>query len=297
MSRTTVGFIGVGRLGFPLACALLDAGFAVVTTNRGRVGDLAARGATMPADGSPRAVAEASDVVVTCLPSVASLQEVTTGVNGVLSASQVPPLIEASTFAVSDKARIREQFVARGAELFDAPVSGTPPMVEAKMAVIYASGDQDVHDRFADVFKAMSPNYTYVGEFGTGTKMKLVAQFLGMVHVTAAVEAMVYAKLARLDLHQVAELISASPGAMSGQFKVRAPLIADGRFEGRLVTVNMALKDLEEIISYGEELDAPLDLVRVADGHLRKLARDGHAEADPAKLFDALLGDRLVQAQ
>jgi 3-hydroxyisobutyrate dehydrogenase-like beta-hydroxyacid dehydrogenase len=209
----------------------------------------------------------------------------------------VPPLVEMSTFPLAAKAEIREKFVARGAELFDAPVSGTPAMVEARMAVVYASGDKDVHDRFADVFKAMSPNYTYVGEFGTGTKMKLVAQFLGMVHVTAAVEAMVYAKLSGLDLNQVAELISASPGAMSGQFKVRAPLMAAGRFEGRLVTVNMALKDLDEIIAYGEELGAPLDLVNLAADHYRKLAQDGYAEADPAKLFDALLGERVVRAK
>ncbi|GAB2968042.1 NAD(P)-dependent oxidoreductase [Amycolatopsis acidiphila] len=297
MSKTTVGFIGVGRLGFPLAAALADAGFPVVCTNRGRAEEIVARGATIPGDGTARAVAEAADVVVSCLPSVASLEEVTTGPGGVLSAGQVPPLIEASTFSLTDKARIRAEFTARGAELFDAPVSGTPAMVEARMAVIYASGDQGVHDRFADVFKAMSPNYTYVGDFGTGTKMKLVAQFLGMVHVTAAVEAMAYAKLAGLDLGQVAELISASPGAMSGQFKVRAPLIAAGRFEGRLVTVNMALKDLEEIIAYGEELDAPLDLVHIANEHYRKLAEDGFGEADPGKLFDALLGERLVRAQ
>jgi len=294
MTKTTVGFVGVGRLGLPMACALVGAGFEVVCTSRGRAAELVAHGGTVAGDGTPRAVAEASDVVVSCLPTVASLEQITLGPDGMLAAERVPPLIEASTFAVPDKARIREKFVARGSELFDAPVSGTPAMVKAKIAVMYGSGDQSVHDRFIDVCRAISPGYTYVGEFGTGTRMKLVAQFLAMVHVTATAEAMAYAKRAGLDLSQVAEVISASPGAMSGQFKVRAPMIADGRFEGRMVTVALSMKDLEEIISYGEELGAELDLIRIVREHFRKLMADGHGEADPAKMFDALAGDRLV---
>jgi putative dehydrogenase len=297
MSGTTVGFIGVGRLGFPLACALLDAGFTVVCTGRGRAAELTARGAVVAGDGSARAVAEAADVIVTCLPSAGSLEEVTTGADGVLAAENVPPLVEASTLAITDKARVREHFVARGAELFDAPVSGTPAMVEAKIAVIFASGDQDQYERFADVFRAMSPNGRYVGEFGTGTKIKLVAQYLALVHVTAAVEAMAYAQSAGLDLAQVAEVISASPGAASGQFTIRAPLMAARKFDGRLTTVAMALKDLEEVISYGDELGASLELIRAADRHYRRAEAEGHADADPAKLFDVLVADRMVPAK
>ncbi|WP_063047031.1 NAD(P)-dependent oxidoreductase [Nocardia pseudovaccinii] len=294
MSQTTVGFIGAGRLGFPLAAALVEAGFPVIITNRGRAADLTALGAAVPGGGTPRDVAERADVIVTCLPSVKSLDSVISGPEGVLTAENIPPLIESSTFPVAEKERMRAQFVARGVEVLDAPVSGTPPMVAAKLATIYASGDREVHDRFADVFQAMSPKYTYVGGFGTGTKVKLVAQFLAMVHVTATAEAMVYAKLAGLDLEQVAYLIAGSPGAASGQFAIRAPLMAAGQFEGRLATVDMAVKDLEEVVSFGEELGAPLDLVHIAHQHYRRLAAAGSADADPAKLFEALLENRLV---
>jgi 3-hydroxyisobutyrate dehydrogenase-like beta-hydroxyacid dehydrogenase len=293
----TVGFIGVGRLGFPLACALLDGGFEVVCTKRGRAEELAARGASIPGDGSPRAVAEAADVVVTCLRTFAELEEVAGGAHGVLAAASVPSLIELSTIAPADKQRIRDGFVARGADMLDAPVSGTPAMVDAKLAVAFASGERHEYERLAEVLQGMTPNVTYVGEFGTGTKMKLVAQFLGMVHVTATAEAMAYAKLAGLDLAQVAELISGSPGAMSGQFKIRAPLIAAGQFEGKLVTVGMAYKDIEEVISYGTGLGAPLALIRVAEDYYRELAAAGHTQADPAKLFEALIEGRLVEAE
>jgi 3-hydroxyisobutyrate dehydrogenase-like beta-hydroxyacid dehydrogenase len=294
MSTRTVGFVGVGRLGLPLASALLDAGFKVVCAARGRSAELVERGGAVSDDGTVRAVAEASDVVMSCLPSAASLRDALDGSDGLLAADRVPPLIELSTLPVALKAEARQRLLARGSDLLDAPVSGTPAMVGARIAMIYASGDRSLHDRVEDVLRAMSPHYIFVGEFGTGTKMKLVAQFLGLIHVTAAAEAMAYAKLSGLDLHQVTELISASPGAVSGQFKIRAPLMAAGQFEGKLVTVDMTLKDIGEIMSYGREIAAPLDLIEIAESHFRQLVADGNADADPAKLFDALVNHAQV---
>jgi putative dehydrogenase len=289
MSIETVGIVGVGRLGLPLASALLDAGYDVVCTARGRSAELIDRGGSVPGEGTVRAVAETSDVVLSCLPSPASLRETLHGRDGLLAAEPVPPVIELSTLPVALKTEARELLLAHGSDLLDAPVSGTPAMVVARIAVIYASGDRSLHDRFEEVIRAMSPHYVFVGEFGTGTKMKLVAQFLGLIHVTAAAEAMAYAQLAGLDLHQVTELISASPGAASGQFKIRAPLMAAQQFEGKLVTVGMTLKDIDEILSYGKEIAAPVDLIEIAQGHFSRLKAAGYADADPAKLFDSLV--------
>ncbi|MFI9536933.1 NAD(P)-dependent oxidoreductase [Nocardia fusca] len=289
MSIQTVGFVGVGRLGLPLASALLDAGFNVLCTARGRSAELVERGGVVPGDGSVRAVADESDLVLSCLPSAAALRETIEGSAGLLAAEHVPPLVELSTLAVDLKSEIREKLVARGSDLLDAPVSGTPAMVAARIAVIYASGDPLLHDRAQAVIKAMSPHFVYVGEFGTGTKMKLIAQYLGLVHVTAAAEAMAYAELSGLNLQQVTELISASPGAVSGQFKIRAPLMAAGQYEGRLVTVDLVLKDIGEVLSYGTEVNAPVSLIKVAERHFRRLEVDGYGSADPAKLFDAFV--------
>lgn len=289
MSIKTVGFIGVGRLGFPLASALLDAGFDVVCAARGRSAELAERGGRVLVDGTVRTVAEASDVVLSCLPSAASLHEILDGPTGLLAADHVPPLIELSTLPIALKTDARRRLQACGSDLLDAPVSGTPAMVAARIAVIYASGDRSLHDRAEEVFRAMSPHYVFVGEFGTGTRMKLVAQYLGLVHVTAAAEAMAYAKLSGLCLDQVTELISASPGAVSGQFKIRAPLMAAGQFDGRLVTVDMTLKDIREILAYAREIDASVDLIEVAEAHFRRLEAEGHGQADPARLFEMLV--------
>ena len=285
----TVGFIGVGRLGLPLARLLLDAGFSVATTKRGRSDELVSHGGHIPGDGSPLAVAEVSDVVITCMPSVSSFEEVLDGPDGILRASVVPSVIETSTLPVPVKLRARETLLSAQASLLDAPVSGTPAMVERKMAMIYASGEHDLFLRHETVLQAMSGRATYVGPSFEGSKYKFVAQFLATIHATAAVHAMVYAQRAGLDLDQVSKLISASPGATSGQFQVRAPLIAAGQFEGKQVTVDVMLKDVDEVLAYGRQIGAPTDLLEIVAQQYHRLSEAGQGDAEPAALFLPLL--------
>jgi L-threonate 2-dehydrogenase len=291
VTAITVGFIGVGRLGLPLAQSLLADGHQLVIPARGRSEELVAQGAVLSEDGTCRAVAKAAEVVFCCLPSVGALEQAMTGDDGVLAAGSGPTVFEMSTLPIETKRMIRDLLVQQGGDLMDAPVSGTPPMAAAKIAVIYSSGTQSVHDRYQGLLKAMSPASVYVGEFGGGTKMKYIAQFLATVHVTAAVEAMVLAELAGMDLGQVASIISASPGAVSGQFQIRAPMIANRRFEGQLVTVEATLKDVSQVIQFAADVGAPTDLLQVVSGRYNKLAEAGELQAEPAKLFAALLAE------
>lgn len=289
MSTQTVGFIGLGRLGSPLAANLLDAGRDVVCCARGRSDELVAKGARIPGDGSPRAVAEAADVVLTCLPSEASLQEVIGGEDGVLAAGRPTLVVELSTFAIPFKREQRDALVAAGGELLDCPVSGTPPMAAAREAVVFASGEREAFARAEPVLKDLTPKTVYVGEFGAATNMKYVANFLAFVHVTVAAEAMAFAGAVGLDQNMVAKLISASPGATSGQFSIRAPLMAEGRFESTLVTVDMMRKDLELITAQARDAGASARLLEVVKELYDEMAQAGDGDSDPAKLSAVLL--------
>jgi 3-hydroxyisobutyrate dehydrogenase-like beta-hydroxyacid dehydrogenase len=289
MRSRTIGFIGVGRLGLPLARLLLGAGFVVATTKRGRSEDLISAGGHIPGDGSPLAVAEVSDAVITCMPSVDAFEEVLDGPDGILRAGSVPPVIDTSTMPLAVKLLARDKLLACQSGLLDAPVSGTPAMVERKMAMIYASGEHDLYLRHESVLRAMSGHATYVGRLLEGSKYKFVAQFLATIHATAAVHAMVYAQRAGLDLDQVSTLISASPGATSGQFQVRAPLIAAGQFEAKLVTVDIMLKDVDEVLAYGRQIGAPTELLEIVAQQYHRLSESGQGDAEPAALFPALV--------
>lgn len=291
MATQTVGFIGLGRLGSPLAANLLDAGYDVVCSARGRSDELVAKGASVPGDGSPRAIAEAADIVLTCLPTEASLEQVLSGPDGIIAAGRPTLVVELSTFAIPFKRAQRDRLAEAGGEMLDCPVSGTPPMAAAKEAVVFVSGDPAAYARAKDVIAAAAPKNIHVGEFGQATNMKYVANFLAFVHVTVAAEAMAFAGKVGLDQHLVAKLISGSAGATSGQFNIRAPLMADRRFEGALVTVDMMRKDLELITEHADDVGASARLLGVVKELYDEMAELGEGDSDPAKLM-AVLQDR-----
>lgn len=286
--QRTVGIVGLGRLGLVIADRLLKAGHPVVCCARGRSAELIERGGRIAGDGTPRAVAEACDVLLTCLPS-AAIGAAFAGPDGVLGAAGRPPVVaELSTAPIELKRRLREQLAERGSDLLDCPVSGTPAMVESGLGVIYASGDAAAYSDAAHVLAVVSPGLAYLGELGTGSKMKYVANLLVLVHVTAAAEAMALARALDLDLSRVTELISASPAAVSGQFKVRAPMIADGRFDGAMVTVRDAREVLGHVAATARAAGVRVPLASVAKDLLDEFGDAGEDDSDPGKLIQFL---------
>jgi 3-hydroxyisobutyrate dehydrogenase-like beta-hydroxyacid dehydrogenase len=283
---TTVGFIGLGRLGTPFVKNLVEGGHEVLVCERGRSDEAKDNGATIAGDGSPRAVAEAADVIFTCLPSPESLVET---VDGVLEAGGGKLIIELSTLAIPDKEAQRERLTEAGGDMLDCPVSGTPVSAANKEAVIFASGEKSSYDRAQELLQALTPKQMYLGPFGNATKMKYVANFLAFTHVTVAAEAMAFAGAVGLDQGLVAKLISNSAPATSGQFNIRAPLMAEGKFESTLVTVDMMRKDLELITQQAADVNASARLLGVVKEFYDQMADNGDGAADPAKLSAVLL--------
>ena len=284
--KQTIGLIGVGKIGLPFGTSLIDAGYEVVCTKRGRSDELVAKGGAIAGDGSPRAVAEAADVVLTCLPNGDAVEDVVAGDDGLLAAEGTAPIvIELSTAPIPTKRELREKLAEAGGDLLDCPVSGTPPMAAEKKAVVFASGDKAAYEKVSDVIAAFAPVNVFVGDIGAGTNFKYVANLLAFVHVTAAAEAMAFASAAGLDLNQVAAVISQSPGATSGQFNIRAPLMAEGKFDQPMVTVDMMREVADQIHAQAEELGASTPLNDVVRDLYTEFGEQGEGASEPGKLF------------
>ena len=278
----TIGFIGVGRLGLPLALNLAAAGFDVVATSRGRTEELVAGGGRIAGDGSARAVAEAAQIVFTCVTDDTALEDV---VDGMLSADgSAPTVIQLGVSSIALMERLQERLREHGGDLLDCPVSGTPVLAQTKQAVIFASGDHDGYERIKHVIAAIAPINVFVGPLGAGTNFKYVANLLAFVHVTVAAEAMAFAAAAGLDLNLVAGVISKSAGATSGQFNIRAPLMAQGNFENPMVTVDQMREVCAHICTHAEELGAATPLVSVVRDLYEEFAATGEGASDPGKL-------------
>jgi putative dehydrogenase len=284
--RQTVGFIGVGRLGLPFALNLVSAGYDVVTTGRGRAADVVAAGGRIAADGSAAAVAAEASVVFTCLRDDGELETVAEEL--LSGAGAAPTVIELSTVSIDLMERLAQRFDERGGGLLDCPVSGTPAMAAEKQAVVFVSGNRETAETVTPLIAAIAPINVFVGDLGAGTNFKYVANLLAFVHVTVAAEAMALAAKSGLDLNLVAAVISKSAGATSGQFNIRAPMMAQGNFESTLVTVDMMREVCSQIVAHADKLGASTPLITVVRDLYDDFAAQGEGDSDPGKLVQFL---------
>ncbi|MPZ86872.1 MAG: NAD-binding protein [Nitriliruptorales bacterium] len=284
----TVGIVGLGQMGSAMAAQLLQAGFAV--TGYDVVGekceDLAARGGASVA--SPQAVAEAASRVITSLPSAAALDDVLQGPDGLLAASRRPlTVIETSTLSLDDKERNHQAAEQAGAILLDCPLSGTGAQARNKDLVVYASGDSGAIRDCVPVFEGFSRVHHDLGPFGTGSKMKYLANLLVAIHNVAAAEAMVLGMKAGLDPAQVYEVISSGAGT-SRMFEVRGPQMVKGEYEASGIAGRVFQKDLRIIGDFASSMDCPVSLFSLSSQiHLSAVAQ-GMDDQDTASVCAVL---------
>lgn len=183
MSGLKIGWVGMGRMGYPMAERLVAAGFDVHVWNRTRAKaePLAAKGATLV--DSPRDLANV-DILGTMVSTGKDVEQVYFGDNGVLSGDKTPGLfLDCSSIAVEHSAELRERLAARGAELVASPVSGNGKCVKAGKLSAVASGPRPAFDRVRLVIEAIAANgVSYVGEGELARFCKIAHNvFLGVV--------------------------------------------------------------------------------------------------------------------
>ena len=197
-----VGVIGLGRMGLPIAMNLMSRGFCVTGYRRSGSTELVKAGGDVAA--SAAEVAACADVLLSIVPAAADVEEIIEGPAGTLTALKEGTIhIEMSTIDVDRKARLRDQMRAKGGDLLDCPISGSPGMVAPRLATTFASGDQASVRTVSAVLDAISGPWIYTGAFGTGAQMKYIANLLLAVHTVAAAEAMALARRSGLDLELV----------------------------------------------------------------------------------------------
>jgi putative dehydrogenase len=242
-----VGMIGLGQMGLPIARNLMDRGFAVTGYRRSGSPELAAAGGTVAA--SPAEVAAGADVLLSIVPDAAAVDEVIRGPAGTLTALRPGTVhIEMSTIDVTEKARLRDLVRKAGGDLLDCPISGSPGMVAPRRATTFASGEAASVEAVAPVLDAVSGHWVYTGEFGTGARMKYIANLLLAVHTVAAAEAMSLARRSGLDPDLVLRTLDGSI-AESAIWRQRAPVMARRAWlpaPGPVRTLHPILEQIED---------------------------------------------------
>ncbi len=262
--RPRIGFIGVGAMGQPMARNLLNAGFPLAfCTSRDDAADaLNAAGGTRVGD--PVAVASSCDVLLTCLPADAQIEEVLLGPNSALDALRPGgTLIELSTASPGLMRRIGERAAAKGVAMLDAPVSGGVSGAENATLAIMVGGDADALNVSRPVLDAMGKNIYHVGPVGMGKVFKLCNQYLAGATNVLVGEALTMGALAGADLRLLVEVISASSGA-SRAMTGAAPVLLSPTPMPVGFRLDLMRKDVGLALALGAETRAPLTTGAVA---------------------------------
>jgi 3-hydroxyisobutyrate dehydrogenase len=285
--QTRIGWIGLGVMGAPMCGHLLDAGFSasVYTRTRAKAQALLARGARWT--DTPRAVAEASDVVFTMVGFPHDVRAVILGEQGALAGCKPGAVIVDMTSSEPALAEeIAEAARARGVHSVDAPVSGGDVGAREARLSIMIGGEIDVVEALQPCFAALGRTIVHQGGAGAGQHAKVVNQTLVAGGMVGVCEALLYAHRAGLDLETVLEAVA--PGAAgSWSLSNLAPRIVAGDFEPGFY-VDHFVKDMGIALAEAQRMGIALPGLALARQLYVALQAQGRGHAGTQALVLAL---------
>lgn len=282
-----LGFIGLGTMGGKMAQRLLRAGHTVTGYNRtkSRADWLLTLG--MAWGDSPRAVAAAADVTLSMVSNTQALDAITAGPEGVLAALEPGKVfIDMSTVSPAASRALARQVAERGAQMLDAPVSGSAITLEAGQLSVMVGGDYAVYERVKPILADIGPTVNYVGENGMAATMKVAVNLSLPIQILSFCESLLLAEKSGIPREAAVTALLNSVVA-SPALKYRFPLAFDPPAEP-LFDVNMMQKDLMLALDLGRELDVPMPTSAITNEFLNAARALGLADEDFAVLYRVL---------
>jgi 3-hydroxyisobutyrate dehydrogenase-like beta-hydroxyacid dehydrogenase len=282
-----LGFIGLGAMGGRMAKRLLDAGHPVVGYNRTRAKAEPLAAAGMRLAESPRAVAEAADVVFSMVTDGHALRAVAGGAEGVVAGLRPGATwVEMSTVSPGVTRELAGPVAARGAAMLDAPVSGSVATLEQGQLSFMVGGDAAALERVRPYLLAIGPTITHVGALGLAVTMKIATNLGLAVQMLAFSEAVLLAEKAGIARGRAVEVLLKSVVA-SPMVKYRGPFVLGMPAEAWF-NVGMMQKDLGLALELGRGTGVVLPSTALAHELLTAARGLGLAEHDFAVVFDVL---------
>lgn len=282
---TAVGMIGLGIMGSAMSGHLLARGIEVhgFDVAGARVDDLRAAGGTGAA--SVADVAGAVDVIITSLPSPEAALEVADALAAAVRPGCV--VVETSTLSLDVKRSVRDVLSAVGATVLDCPLSGTGAQALERDVVVYGSGDAAAFEAVRPLLEAFSRSVRHLGDFGSGSTMKYVANLLVAIHNASTAEAFALGIRAGLDPAQLYETIRDGAGS-SVIFDRRGRLMVDEQYLPATAKVSMFVKDVALVQELASSVDLPTPMLDATLPLYRQAVDAGLADADAAALLQVM---------
>ncbi len=279
----SLGFIGLGVMGKPMARNLLAAGFGLTVHSRssGPVEELVAAGARRAK--TPAECSAGRDATILMLPDSPDSEQVMLGPGGVLEADSPPPLVaDMSSIQPETSRKIAEAATGRKIAFVDAPVSGGEPGAIAGELAIMAGGDREAFEALRPVFDVLGKSAVLCGPAGAGNTVKLANQMIVAANIQAVGEALLLSVRSGLDPRVVVKAIR---GGLAGSTVLNAKaekMIAGDWTPG--FRLELHLKDLNNALAAAGETGSPVPVTTVVRQFVRTLVEQGHAAEDHAAI-------------
>src|SRR5712691_918601 len=282
-----LGFIGVGNIGTPMCRHLIEAGHTVLVydVNPSHMARMVSLGAQQTE--SPKAVAQACNIVFSSLPGPREIEQVALGANGIIAAAR-PGLIfvDLSTNSPSMAKRVCAALAAQGVTMLDAPVSGGVAGAERGTLAVMVGGNKQAFETCKPLLQHIGANIFHVGEIGSGCVAKLVNNMLAFVNAVAAYEGMLLGVKAGVNPQMIHDIVQASSGASTAMRAFPNKIFAGDFAPGFMI--DLAHKDLRLALELGDELSVPLMMGSVCINFLREARANGRGGDDLCGLMRLL---------
>jgi 2-hydroxy-3-oxopropionate reductase len=284
---STIGFIGLGIMGKPMAKNLLKAGHTLTVYDiiPAGVEEVAAAGAAKAA--SPKDAASRGDIIITMVPDGPEVEQAILGPKGVLEGARKGSIvIDMSSISPMVSQKVGAACEAKGIEFLDAPVSGGEPKAIDGTLAIMVGGKQDVFNKVESILKNMGSTVTLTGAIGAGNVTKLANQIMVACNIAAMGEALVLATKAGLDPEVVFNAVKAGL-AGSTVLNVKAPMVYGRNFKPGF-RIRLHQKDLRNALLAAESLKVSLPLTSTVQNMLIDLMNNGKGDLDHSAIVQVI---------
>ena len=279
-----LGFVGVGKMGGPMAHRLLDAGhrLAIYDASKAALGPLVARGAA--AKRSAAEVASAVETVLVSLPTPDIVRQVALGESGIASGSRIKSYVDLSTTGPRTAAEVAEGLAQKGIATLDSPVSGGVGGAEKGTLAVMAAGARPLFERLESVLGIFGKVFYIGARPGMGQTMKLANNLMSAAAMAIASEAIVMGVKAGLDPAVMVDVINAGSGRSSATQDKFPRAILPRRFDYGFAT-GLMYKDVKLCLEEAEALQVPMWV----GGAVRSLWQYANGELGPASDFTRIV--------
>jgi 3-hydroxyisobutyrate dehydrogenase len=287
---TTVAFLGTGTMGFPMARNLLAAGFQIRAWNRTRERAEPLRDAGAEVFEEPGDAARGAELIVTMLSDAVAV--IDTAAAALDAADEGLSWLQMSTIGLEGTDRCAELAEHAGVALVDSPVLGTREPAQKGELIVLASGPESQHERCQPVFDAVGKRTVWLGEAGSGTRLKVAVNswIVGVVGVLA--ETIALSQTLGVDPERFFEAVEGGPLDLP-YARLKGKAMIERTFDDPAFRLALARKDADLVLAAASAHGLDLRIMEAVAQRMRAAERDGHGDEDMAATYWAGAPERL----